>query len=195
MSWQIPPPPIDDPTYLTHYRWMRRAIELAAAAGEAGEVPVGAVIVETAGEPSGRLLATAENRRERDADPTAHAEILALRQAGQLLKTWQLQNCTLYVTLEPCPMCSGAIVQARLGRLVYGADDLKTGAVRTVLNLPDSAASHHRLPVVGGILASTCRQQLQDWFAAKRLSQRVNRQQQNCPVGDRLYSESDYGEL
>lgn len=160
----IPPPQITHPRYLTHYRWMSRAIELAAAAGEAGEVPVGAVIVGA----DDRLIAEGENRRERDRDPTAHAEVLALRAAGQALNTWHLNQCTLYVTLEPCPMCAGAIVQARLGTLVYGADDPKTGAIRTVLNLPDSACSHHRLSVWGGILELPCRQQLQSWFAQRR---------------------------
>ncbi|GAB4235654.1 MAG: nucleoside deaminase [Elainellaceae cyanobacterium] len=160
----IPPPAIDHPEYLKHYRWMCRAIELAAAAGAVGEVPVGAVIVNADNE----LIAAGENRRERDRDPTAHAEVVALRQAGHLLQTWHLEQCTLYVTLEPCPMCAGAIVLARLGLLVYGADDLKAGAVRSVVNIPDSACSNHRLPVVGGILESTCRQQLQDWFSQRR---------------------------
>jgi tRNA(adenine34) deaminase len=167
VTFEIPPPLINHPDYLVHYRWMSQAIALAAAAGAAGEVPVGAVIVK-----GDRLIATAENRRERDHDPTAHAEILALRTAGQQLQTWHLNQCTLYVTLEPCPMCAGAIVQARLSKLVYGADDPKTGAVRTVANLPDSACSNHRLPVIGGILESTCRQQLQSWFAQHRLRQR-----------------------
>ena len=161
---QIPPPFIDQPEYLTHYRWMGQAIELAEAAGAAGEVPVGAVVVDQ----QGTLIATGENRRERDRDPTAHAEVLALREAGRILQTWHLETCTLYVTLEPCPMCAGAIVQARLGLLVYGADDAKTGAVRTVANIPDSACSNHRLRVVGGILETPCRQQLQAWFAARR---------------------------
>ncbi|MGB7059232.1 MAG: nucleoside deaminase [Geitlerinemataceae cyanobacterium] len=160
----IPSAAIDDPTYLTHRHWMSRALELAQAAGEAGEVPVGAVIVDS----KGNSIATAENRRERDRNPIAHAEILALQAASQILKTWRLGDCTLYVTLEPCPMCAGAIVQARLGLLVYGADDPKTGATRTVLNIPDSAASCHHLPVLGGILESTCRQQLQGWFARQR---------------------------
>lgn len=142
---------------------MQRSIELAAAAGAAGEVPVGAVIVQ-----GDRLIAAAENRRQRDHDPTAHAEILALRQAGQILQTWHLESCTLYVTLEPCPMCAGAIIQARLGLLIYGADDAKTGAVRTVANLPDSACSNHRLPVMGGILEAACREQLQQWFRQRR---------------------------
>lgn len=143
---------------------MIRALELAEAAGEAGDVPVGAVIVGA----NGQVLAEAENRRERDHDPTAHAEVLALRAAGQTLQNWHLNDCTLYVTLEPCPMCAGALVLARLGLLVYGADDLKAGAIRSVLNVPDSAASNHPLPVLGGILESVCRQQLQDWFRDRR---------------------------
>ena len=152
--------------YRQHCGWMERAIALATAAGEAGEVPVGAVVVG----PEGTCIATAANRRERDQDPTAHAEILALRAASHQLQTWRLQDCTLYVTLEPCPMCAGAIVQARIGRLVYGVDDPKTGAIRTVMNLPDSAASLHRVDVLSGILETTCRHQLQDWFARKRRS-------------------------
>ena len=135
---------------------MGRALALAQAAGYAGEVPVGAVIIDQ----NGNLIASGENRRERDKDPTAHAEILALRSAGQALQNWHLNQCILYVTLEPCPMCAGAIVQARLGFLVYGADDPKTGAIRTVINIPDSACSYHRLSVLGGILETNCRQQL-----------------------------------
>ncbi len=164
MSIEIAPPTIHHLEYLVHRQWMSRAIALALAAGEAGEVPVAAVIVDA----TGNLIAEAENRRERDKDPTAHAEILALRAAGQALQNWHLNQCTLYVTLEPCPMCAGAIVQARLGLLVYGADDPKTGAIRTVANIPDSACSYHRLPVLGGILESACRQQLQAWFAERR---------------------------
>ena len=158
------PPPIDDAAYLVHRQWMSRAIALAQAAGIAGEVPVGAIIIDR----YGNLIAEAENRRERDKDPTAHAEILALRITGQALQSWHLNQCTLYVTLEPCPMCAGAIAQARLGLLVYGADDPKTGAIRTVANIPDSACSYHRLSVIGGILETTCRQQLQGWFAQQR---------------------------
>lgn len=150
--------------YQDHCRWMHRAIALAETAGAAGEVPVGAVVVG----PQGSCLAATANQRERDQDPTAHAEILALRSASQQLQTWRLHQCTLYVTLEPCPMCTGAILQARMGMLVYGVDDPKAGAVRTVLNLPDSAASFHSLPVLSGILERTCRQQLQDWFAQRR---------------------------
>jgi tRNA(adenine34) deaminase len=94
--------------------------------------------------------------------------VLALREAGKQLGSWHLNDCSLYVTLEPCMMCAGAIVQARLGLLVYGADDLKAGAIRSVLNLPDSPASNHRLSVLGGILEVPCRHQLQQWFQQRR---------------------------
>ncbi|MBW4576524.1 MAG: tRNA adenosine(34) deaminase TadA [Aphanothece sp. CMT-3BRIN-NPC111] len=161
---EVSQPAIDDPAYLIHRQWMKRAIALAEAAGNAGEVPVGAVVVDA----NGNLIAEASNRKERDHDPTAHAEILALRAAGKLLQSWHLNQCTLYVTLEPCPMCAGAIVLARLGLLVYGADDPKTGAIRTVANIPDSSCSNHRLSVLGGILESACRQQLQSWFSQRR---------------------------
>ncbi len=147
-----------------HQQWMKQAIELATSAGNAGEVPVGAMIVNSSGE----IVSTGENRRERDRDPTAHAEIIAIRAAGIALDNWHLSGCTLYVTLEPCPMCAGAIVASRLKLLVYGADDAKTGSIRTVLNIPDSPASNHKLTAIGGILEATCRQQLQDWFRHKR---------------------------
>ncbi|HEY9737693.1 MAG TPA: tRNA adenosine(34) deaminase TadA [Trichocoleus sp.] len=153
-----------DETYQRHRQWMLRALELADSAAAAGEVPVGAIVVG----PHDQLVSQAVNRKEQDHDPTAHAEILALRQAGQALGTWYLTDCTLYVTLEPCPMCAGALIQSRLGLLVYGADDFKAGAIRSVLNLPDSACSNHRLPVLAGVLAAPCRQQLQSWFAQQR---------------------------
>ncbi|NES96873.1 MAG: nucleoside deaminase [Desertifilum sp. SIO1I2] len=143
---------------------MNRAIALAQAAGDAGEIPVGAVIVDA----QGNAIAETANRKERDRDPTAHAELLAIRQATQTLEDWHLNQCTLYVTLEPCPMCAGAIIHARLKLLVYGADDPKTGAIRSVLNLPDSPASNHRLQVLAGINESACRSQLQAWFQQKR---------------------------
>ncbi|MEO1209386.1 MAG: tRNA adenosine(34) deaminase TadA [Cyanobacteria bacterium J06638_20] len=150
--------------YATHRKWMEMAIALAHQAGEAGDVPVGAVIVDN----TGALIATGENRRERDHDPTAHAEVLALRSAGRSRQSWHLEDCTLYVTLEPCPMCTGAILLARLGLLVYGADDPKAGTIRTVFNLPDSQCSNHRLPVLPGILEAECRMQLQEWFTQRR---------------------------
>jgi tRNA(adenine34) deaminase len=154
----------DHPDYLRHRRWMEEAIALAEAAGCAGDVPVGAVVVDA----EGNCIARAENRKERDRDPTAHAEILALRQAGQVLGSWHLEHCTLYVTLEPCPMCSGAIIQARLGTLVYGADDFKAGTIRSVMNLPASPCSNHQPTVIAGVLEEPCRLQLQHWFAERR---------------------------
>jgi tRNA(adenine34) deaminase len=144
--------------------YMRQAIELAAAAGQAGEVPVGALVVNR----QGQVISTGENRRERDQDPTAHAEVLALREAGRVLGNWHLNDCALFVTLEPCAMCAGAIVAARLGLLVYGADDRKAGAVRSVLNIPDGACSNHRLTVIAGIGVEPAQRQLQEWFQQQR---------------------------
>ncbi|MFM6182936.1 MAG: tRNA adenosine(34) deaminase TadA [Dolichospermum sp.] len=159
---------LDYQEYLTHREWMNRALKLGQIAGEAQEVPVGAVIVDI----DNQLIAVGENRKERDQDPTAHAEIVAIRAASQILQSWRLHHCTLYVTLEPCAMCAGAIVHARLGKLIYGMDDTKTGAIRTVINIPDHPASNHRLKVLGGILESECREQLQSWFFSQRRRQK-----------------------
>lgn len=156
--------PLSASDYARHRYWMQRALDLARLAGAAGEVPVGAIVTDR----TGAAIAAAGNRREREGDPTAHAELLALRAAGRQQQNWHLHDCTLYVTLEPCPMCAGAIVQARLGLLVYGADDPKTGAIRTVANLPASPLSHHRPSVLAGICSRECRQQLQAWFARQR---------------------------
>ena len=150
--------------YLFHETWMAQAIKLAKQAGEAGEVPVGAIVVDA----QGNAIAEGNNRKEKTQDPTAHAEIIALRSASQVKQNWHLHDCTLYVTLEPCPMCAGAIIQARIGLLVYGADDPKTGAIRTVMNLTDSAASNHHLTVLAGVKETECRQLLQSWFRSRR---------------------------
>lgn len=144
----------------THQIWMERAISLAQQAGEAGEIPVGAIIVNN----QGRSIATGVNRKERDRDPTAHAEIVAIREASRMLRDWHLTGCTLYVNLEPCPMCAGAILQARISTLVYGADDPKTGSIRTVANLPDSPVSCHKLEAIAGIRERECQELLQAWF-------------------------------
>ena len=160
----IEPPAIANPLYLNHRLWMMRTLLLAQTAAAQGEVPVAAIVIDH----QGQLIAHTTNRKEQDCDPTAHAEVLALRAAGKQLSNWHLNDCTLYVTLEPCPMCAGAIIQSRLGLLVYGASDPKAGAIASVLNLPDSAASNHRLQVLGGILEAPCREQLQQWFKAKR---------------------------
>jgi tRNA(adenine34) deaminase len=144
----------------TYYRWMDFAIALTTDAGALGEIPVGAVIVDR----HGTAIATGVNRKEQEQDPTAHAEIVAIRAASRALKDWHLTGCTLYVTLEPCPMCAGAILQSRISTLVYGADDPKAGSIRTVTNLPDSPASFHKLQVIAGIREQQCQEMLQDWF-------------------------------
>ena len=156
--------------YLTHCQWMEKAIALAQTAGDKGEIPVAAIIVDR----HANLVAQATNHKERLQDATAHAEMLAIRTASKVRQNYYLNNCTLYVTLEPCPMCAGAIVQARMGLLVYGADDPKTGSVRTVMNLPDSYCSHHRLKVLAGIKSECCRQQLQTWFGKKRANSKLS---------------------
>lgn len=150
--------------YLNHRYWLGQCLKLAQQAAAWGDVPVGAVIVDD----NSNLIAEAANCKEKNQDPTAHAEIIAIRAASQIQQNWHLNNCTLYVTLEPCPMCAGAIIQARLNTLVYGVDEPKTGAIRTVVNLPDSSCSYHRLNVIAGIRELECRQQLQNWFALKR---------------------------
>ena len=142
---------------------MREALEEAAQAAEVGEVPVGAVVVHR-----GQVIARAHNRRELDQDPTAHAEILALRDAAEQLGAWRLEGCTLYVTLEPCFMCAGAVVNGRVERLVFGASDPKAGAVGSLADVPGDQRLNHRPEVRGGVLAEPCGQILRDFFAARR---------------------------
>ncbi|GFN21685.1 MAG: tRNA adenosine(34) deaminase TadA [Thermoanaerobacteraceae bacterium] len=148
---------------MDHRTYMQMALEEARKALREGEVPVGAVVVQ-----DGEVIARAYNRRETTQDPTAHAEILALRQAAQRLRSWRLEGATLYVTLEPCPMCAGAAVQARLKRLVYGAPDIRAGAVDSVLNLVEHPHFNHRVEVVSGICEEECRLILQEFFAKLR---------------------------
>jgi tRNA(adenine34) deaminase len=141
---------------------MRRALELAIEAQRSGDVPVGAVLV------CGETVVEAHNERERRADPTAHAEMLALREASRRLGAWRLAGATLYVTKEPCVMCAGAIVAARIGRLVYGASDPKGGAAGSVIDVFSSAAVHHRVQVTRGVLGQETARQLRDFFVARR---------------------------
>jgi tRNA(adenine34) deaminase len=145
--------------------WMLQALELARAAAAGGEVPIGCVVVH---EPTGRVVGRGANRRVTDHDPTAHAEILALREAGRTIGHWRLLDCTLYVTLEPCPMCAGAIVNARVPRLVYGCDDPKAGAVRTLYRLCEDERLNHRVEVSSGVLANECAEVLREFFRAQR---------------------------
>ncbi len=147
------------------HRMMGRALELARAAAERGEVPVGAVIAMEIEE---RILAEDGNRREETADPTAHAERLAITSAGAAIGSWRLDNATLYVTLEPCSMCAGAIVLARLGRVVYGAVDPKAGACESLYRIADDPRLNHRAKVEAGLLSEECSRLLIDFFRARR---------------------------
>ena len=143
---------------------MRRALDEARAAVPVGDVPVGAVLLDGADQ----VLAAARNRREADRDPTGHAEVLALRAAAAALGRWRLDECTLVVTLEPCTMCAGALVQARVRRLVFGAYDEKAGAVASLWDVVRDRRLNHRPEVLGGVLAEECGQVLRDFFAQRR---------------------------
>jgi tRNA(adenine34) deaminase len=145
--------------------FMRQALALARRAAEAGEVPVGAVVVK-----EGEIIGRGHNRPVTDHDPTAHAEIVALREAGAATGNYRLSGCTLYVTIEPCAMCAGAIVHARVGRLVYGAADPKAGACGSVIDLFADGRLNHHATVTRGILAGDAGRLLQDFFAARRAS-------------------------
>ncbi len=144
-----------------HY--MQMALAEAQQAFEEDEVPVGAVIVH-----GGRVIAAAHNQREALRDPTAHAEMIAITQAAESLGSWRLEDCTLVVTLEPCPMCAGAILQARIPRVVYGAQDPKAGAVHSLYQLLNDARLNHRCEVVSGVLASQCSEILTRFFRQQR---------------------------
>lgn len=143
---------------------MLLAIDQAKAASANDEVPVGCVIIDSTGQVIGR----GQNRREIDADPTAHAEIVAMRQAARHLGYWRLVDCTLAVTLEPCPMCAGAIVNSRVKRVVYGCDDPKAGAARTLYQLLSDPRLNHRAEVVAGVMADECAELLREFFRRKR---------------------------
>ena len=148
---------------MSEEKWMRIALAEAEAAGEAGEIPVGAAVVR--GE---ELLAQAGNRRERDHDPTAHAELLALREAARVLGDWRLRGCTLYVTLEPCPMCAGAMVMSQLDRCVYGAADPQRGCCGSVYDLPADPALQGRTRWEAGALAEDCKALLDRFWLTRR---------------------------
>lgn len=148
---------------MTDLEYMHLAIVQAQAAGLHGEVPVGALVVL-----DDRILAAAGNRTITDCDPTAHAEIVALREAAQSAENYRLVGASLYVTVEPCAMCAGALVQARIARLVYGADEPKGGAIRTCMRVLDAPALNHRVEVVSGVLAAESVQLLHSFFALRR---------------------------
>jgi tRNA(adenine34) deaminase len=150
--------------------FMRHAIDAAHAAEAAGEVPVGAIVVS----PSGEVIARGNNQVLRTSDPTAHAEVVALRAAGIALNNYRLLNCTLYTTLEPCAMCAGAILHARLTRLVYAAPDPKAGACGSVLTVLNHPALNHRVEVVSGLLSDECGALLTSFFRTRRRTTETN---------------------
>jgi len=154
--WRPPAPEGD----LEH---MQAALVEARAAGDLGEVPIGAVVVL-----DGKVIASAGNRRETDNDPIAHAEMLALRAAGELLGTWRLEGAVLYSTLEPCPMCAGAAWAARVDRVVFGADDIKAGALGSLYHLGADPRLNHEFEVTSGVARDECSQLLRDFFAERR---------------------------
>lgn len=145
-------------------KWMWRAIGLAREAEKIGEVPVGAVIIDA----EGKILAAASNRTIKNVDPTAHAEILALRIAATRLGNYRLEGTTVYTTIEPCAMCAGALVNARVARLVYGAPDERFGAVETLFRVCDHPKLNHRMQITSGVLADNCRRLMQEFFKARR---------------------------
>jgi len=149
--------------FMPHDFWMRKALDQAVLAFDQGEVPVGAIIVHQE-----KIIAEASNQREMLNDPTAHAEMIAITQAAEVLQSWRLLDCTLYVTLEPCPMCAGAIVQARIPRVVYGAVDPKAGACHTLFSLTSDIRLNHQAAVLGGVMQEDCRAILQEFFRQQR---------------------------
>lgn len=146
-------------------KFMREALKEAAKAEAAGEVPVGAVVVS-----GDKIIARGRNKRETDKDPTAHAEVVALKKAGKKLGRWNLSDCELFVTLEPCAMCSGAIVYARIAKVYYGTEDLRFGCCGTVMNLAQDERLNHRAEIIGGILREECVLPIKRFFKEKRLS-------------------------
>jgi tRNA(adenine34) deaminase len=156
--------PLTDPRHPFHEHHMEMALDEAAAAAAEDEVPVGAVVVSF----ERGVIARAHNRREQLRDPTAHAEMIAITQAAQALGSWRLEGCALYVTLEPCPMCAGAVVQARLPLVVYGCADPKAGACDSLYHITGDARLNHRAQVVAGVLGDRCAAALSAFFQGKR---------------------------
>ena len=148
---------------------MDRAIMLAGEAARQDEVPVGAVIYR-----GHEIIAEAANNREATKDPTGHAEMVALRIAGERLGEWRLSDCSMAVTLEPCPMCAGGLVNARLDRLIYGAYDRKAGACRSLYEIPDDDRLNHRVTMIGGVQEARCAQLLRDFFRRRRIERRLS---------------------
>lgn len=156
---------------MNHQHYMQAAIQEAKQAAAIGEVPIGAVIVK-----EGQIIGRGHNLRETTDDPTAHAEIIAIREAAKHLGDWRLENCALYVTLEPCPMCAGAILQSRVDLCIYGTPDPKAGCVDTFMNLLQDQRFNHQTEVISGICQQTCAQLLQQFFRELRMSKKQHKQ-------------------
>ena len=154
----------------TDLRFMAEALKLADYAATQGEVPVGCVIVF-----EDRIIGRGYNLRESNQDPIAHAEILAISEAAKAMGSWRLEDCTLYVTLEPCPMCAGALVLSRIARCVYGCTDPKAGFVGTLADISQFPGLNHHYPVTGGVCEEACRSRLQDFFRAVRANKKLRR--------------------
>ena len=150
--------------------WMTRLLTKAILVGKRGEVPIAAIILDN----RGRCIGYGENRRETTKDPLGHAELIALRQASWLNNDWRFNDCTLMVNLEPCPMCAGALIQARMGKIIYGSDDLKRGALGGSINLAEHKSAHHKMLIERGIMEKESRKIIVDWFKEKRLLAREN---------------------
>lgn len=164
VDWSPLDLPLSDPRHPFHVAHMEMALEEAALAAQEDEVPVGAVIVSF----KQGVIGRAHNQREQLIDPTAHAEMIAITQAAAALRSWRLEDCAIYVTLEPCPMCAGAIVQARLPLVVYGTTDPKAGACHTLYQITEDARLNHRARVIGGVLADRGAAVLSEFFLEKR---------------------------
>ncbi len=150
--------------------WMKRLLCKAKLAGEKGEVPIAAIILDN----KGRCIGYGKNRRETMKDPLGHAELVALRQASWINNDWRFNNCTLIVNLEPCPMCAGALIQARMGKIIYGSKDPKRGALGGTMNLAEHESAHHKMLIEGGIMKEESRKLIVDWFKDKRDTAKKN---------------------
>ena len=151
-------------------QWMAKLLKRAKESGQLGEVPVSAVVIDK----SGHCIGHGSNQRERNKDPLAHAEIIALRQAALIQNDWRFNDCTLIVTLEPCPMCAGALVQARMGQVIFGTSDHKRGALGGSLNLSNHKSSHHHMIVKGGVMEEEAKDVIENWFKLRRKNYREN---------------------
>ena len=150
--------------------WMKRLLSKAKLVGEKGEVPIAAVVLDG----KGRCIGYGGNRRETMKDPLGHAELVALRQAAWINNDWRFNDCTLIVNLEPCPMCAGALIQARMGKIIYGSNDPKRGALGGTINLAEHKSAHHNMLIEGGIMEEESRKIIVDWFKEKRVLSRKN---------------------